>query len=236
MSEIKETLLHKKLSGIGFSPKHAAEVGVYKPETSNIYSYIIQGCRCTLVEPDPHSCSLINDMFSEQRNITLHQVALCDFSGNVELVQRDASTFVSTIQSSPSIVNDEYDIQEKDKFTVVAKTFNEIDDGSIDLISIDTEGSEWFVIKHMVSRPEVISIETHGALYTNPYIREITNWMKENQYSIWYIDKSDSVYIKNTTFFPGMLDKLKLYLHKSYLFLTKTRKRIKRNIRKIFIK
>jgi hypothetical protein len=60
-------------------------------------------------------------------------------------------------------------------------TFDRLDDGSIDLISIDTEGSEWFVLKYITSRPDVISIETHGAAYTNPYLDEIQRWMREKR-------------------------------------------------------
>ena len=41
----------RKLNNKGFAPQHAAEVGVYHPETSNIYDYLVDGTRCTLVEP-----------------------------------------------------------------------------------------------------------------------------------------------------------------------------------------
>ena len=65
-----------------------------------------------------------------------------------------------------------------------------------DFIKIDTEGSEWYVIKHMSSRPDVISIETHGGYYVNPYIREIKKWMDDYNYKLWFKDNSDSVYVK----------------------------------------
>ena len=53
-----------------------------------------------------------------------------------------------------------------------------------DVIFIDIEGSEWFVRKNMISRPNVVSIETHGALYVNPFKNEINNWMKAEGYMI----------------------------------------------------
>ncbi|MBK8554209.1 MAG: FkbM family methyltransferase [Ignavibacteria bacterium] len=85
-----------------------------------------------------------------------------------------------------------------------------MDDGTIDLLSVDIEGGEWFVVKHLVSRPDVISIETHWKNYSNPYLKEINEWMSDNDYQIWYIDKSDTVYFKNNLFKLTVLEKAEL--------------------------
>jgi len=188
--------LYRKLEQKGYRPNHVAEVGVWVPETSNVFDYIEAGIRTTLVEPDPESIKRIEEKFGEKPNVKLHRVAAYDFEGQLDLSQRDASTFVSELESSPAIVNDGYVVSDDDKFTVNCTTFDTIDDGSIDLISIDTEGSEWFVIKYMSSRPDVISIETHGAAYTNPHIDDIRGWMSDNDYVVFYKDKSDSVYVR----------------------------------------
>jgi hypothetical protein len=81
-------------------------------------------------------------------------------------------------------VNDYFRVNEEDKFVANSIIFSEIDKGTFDLISIDIEGAEWYVIKHMISRPNIISIETHGKFYTNPNIREIKNWMQLNNYTL----------------------------------------------------
>jgi len=39
------------------------------------------------------------------------------------------------------------------------------------------------VLKHLVSRPKVISIETHGKYYLNPFLTEITQWMEREGYT-----------------------------------------------------
>jgi hypothetical protein len=52
----------------------------------------------------------------------------------------------------------------------------------------------------MISRPAVISVETHGKRYINPFINEITQWMEDNGYELWYKDSSDSVYIRRGLF------------------------------------
>ena len=230
MKSQKKQLLYRKLYRRGFNPFHCAEVGVYHPETSNIRDYIKTGVKCTLVEPDPKSIQLIKEHYSEFRNVELHENALFDYNGEIELVQRSASTFVKDLPSSPSIINDDYEIDDKDKFTVECKTFDKIDDGSIDLLSVDIEGSEWFVIKHMVSRPRIISLETHGASYINPYWNEIMEWMESNNYIIWYKTGSDTVFVKENVIDINFLDKSLLKIRNIRLKLRKSRRDFQKRI------
>ena len=231
----REEVLFFKLKQKNIPFKHVAEVGVYLPQTSNIGAFTKQGIKSTFVEPDPSSITAINEYFQDMDNVNIHPVAIFDKPGSVELVQRKASTYLKVLDSSPAIINDEYTVNDEDTFTVDAVTFNEIDDGSIDLLSIDIEGGEWFVIKHMVSRPLVLSIETHGAMYTNPYINEINQWMSENNYVTWYMDSSDTVYVKNGLIKITFFDKIKLVITKIRLAYKKYRKLLKRKIKKIIM-
>jgi len=163
--------------------------------------------------------------------VLLHPVAVFDKHGTLELVKRGASTYSAEIEGSPAVVNDQYRLQDDDRFSVDAVTFGEIDDGSIDLLSVDIEGGEWFVIKHMVSRPAVISLETHAGLYRNPHMSEIDAWMNENHYVRWYLTDSDSVYVRTGMFPVTPLEKLKLMAADVGLWLEKARKRTKRMLR-----
>lgn len=212
MNTSDNKLIYRRLSRKGFKPAHVAEVGVYLPETSNILDYIRQGIRATLVEADPRCAEAIRQYFGDKYPVTLHAVAVFETEGELELINRAASTFASPLTSSPAIVNDAYKRSESDKFTVPAKRFDSIDDGTIDLLSIDIEGCEWYVLKYMKSRPAVISVETHGKRYINPFIREITDWMRENDYEIWYKDDSDSVYIRKGLFSIGAAERFRLLL------------------------
>jgi Methyltransferase FkbM domain len=135
---------------------------------------------------------------------------------------------VTQLNASPAIVNDKYKVNEENTFAVPCRKFSEIDDGTIDLISIDIEGSEWYVIKHMVSRPNVISIETHGKYYTNPFIKEIESWMNQENYTIWYKDLSDTVFIKNSFLQPDFSDQVITRL----ALLKLTWKKFKRNFKR----
>ena len=228
MNYLEKKTIFKKLCKKGFAPHHVAEVGVYHPETSNIYDYAQMGDRTTFVEPNITSIDRIKKHFSGKNNITLHEVAIFDKNGTIKLVQREASTFLSTLDTSPAIINDQYVIDEGDIFEVTAKRFDEIDDGTIDLLSIDVEGSEWYVIKYLVSRPAVISVETHGALYSNPNIDQIFSWMKENDYVIWYKDRSDTVFVKRGAIEVTLYDKFKYLAHEVYLKIRAYRKLIKK--------
>lgn len=231
---MQNNILYQKTTAKGFIPSHVVEVGVWHPDTSNVYQYIQDGKRTTLIEPDPDSIKLIKTEFGDKKNVTLHEVALCDFNGEVELYQRGSSTFVGVLSSSPALVNDNCDLKQTDKFTAKAKLFSEIDDGTIDLISIDTEGSEWFVIKNMISRPIVISIETHGGMYVNPYIDDLLKWMHKNNYRLWYKDKSDSVFTLQDTIPISFRDEVCLIKVNLLIFLRSNKKRLGKIIKRLF--
>lgn len=232
MKENCNSQLWQKVSSKKFHPTHVAEVGVWHPNTSNIYQYIADGVKTTLVEPDPESIELIRQKFGSS-NVTLYEVAACDFDGSVELCKRESSTFVSSLQSSPALVNDGCNVATSDKFVAKAVRFSEIDDGEIDLISIDTEGSEWFVIKNMVSRPVVISLETHGGIYKNPYLSEIREWLTNNNYKLWYKDKSDSVYVHNDDITVTIADKVFLFFMDIVIVLKSFRKLLSKKLKSL---
>lgn len=218
-------MLYSKVIAKEFRPSHVAEVGVGHPSSSNIYQFIQEGVKTTLVEPDPETIKLIKEQF-KGNNVFLHEVAACDFNGKVDLYQRKSSSFVCDLPSSPAIVNDDYRIRATDRFTANAQIFSEIDDGTIDLISIDTEGSEWFVIKNMVSRPTIISIETHGGMYTNPYINELEDWMKSNSYALWYRDRTDSVFVLTSVIQIEPGDRFRLLASNLAIELKSTRRKL----------
>lgn len=234
MTKKSNSLLCRRLKAKGFRPSHVAEIGVWHPQTSNVYQYIQDGVRATLVEPDPDSIALIKSEFANHNNVTLYEVAVCDFNGQVELCKWESSTFVSSLHSSPALVNDDCDIEQADKFMAEARLFSEIDDGTIDLLSVDIEGSEWFVIKHMKSRPPVISLETHGGMYVNPYLDKLQEWMDENNYELWYKDKSDSLFVLRGTISVSVIEKIGLFKSNFVIAFKSHKKRLGKIIKEMF--
>lgn len=216
-------LIYKRLKDRKIQFNHVCEVGVYLPETSNVINYIKEGVRTTLVEADPETVEKIKTYFSGY-NIEVVPVAVWDTSGVIKLSKAAASTFVTELDASPAIINDKYQVKEENTFEVPCKVFSEIDDGSIDLLSVDIEGGEWYVIKHLKSRPKVISIETHGKYYINPFIKEIEAWLTRENYITWYKDRSDTIYVKNGLLNPSFSENVT-----TFLTLTKIRwKKFKR--------
>lgn len=213
-----------------FTPQHVAEVGVYLPETSNVVDFAKERTRTTLVEAHPTYIAQIRTYFKEYPNVTLYPVAIYDAPGQLRIVTRGPSTYVEHIAKPPSVINDGYQIDEIDTITVPAERFDAIDDGTIDLLSIDIEGSEWYVVKHLKSRPIVISVETHGKLYTNPYLSEITAWMHEHGYQKWYKDNSDTVYIRDSALSVSTTEKAQLVLKDLYIQFRKNKNKAKRSI------
>ncbi len=218
---------YNKIRSKGISPKKVCEVGVYLPEESNLIGFINDNVDTTLIEADPDYVKAINKYFAGSSNLTVHNAAVYDYNGTVELCKRKSSTFVSELKSSPAIVNDKYVVDEGDKFIAKSIKFSEIDNGDFDVLSIDIEGAEWFVIKHLVSRPLILSIETHGKYYKNPYLKEISNWINENGYKIWYKDKSDTVFVKDDTFKITIFEKLELIITEMKLYIFSQKKYLK---------
>jgi len=201
------TRLYEKLQARQLRFAHVCEVGVYLPETSNVLDFVRAGVRATLVEADPDTVEKIRAEFTGL-NVRVCPVAVWDTTGTLQLSKAASSTFATALPSSPALENDRYAISQETTFEVPCVRFSELDDGTIDLLSIDIEGAEWYVLKHLVSRPGVLSIETHGKYYTNPFLSDITAWLREHDYEFWYKDSSDSVYIRRGLFAVGWLDKL----------------------------
>ncbi|HEY6902088.1 MAG TPA: FkbM family methyltransferase [Puia sp.] len=219
--------LYEKCKAKQIPLKHVCEIGVNAPGKSNILDFIRKDkIRATLIEPDEHSIAAIRQFFDGYTNVTLFPYAIYDYNGVLELAQRGESTFATALPFSPAMVNDRYKVQKEDTFQVVCRRFDDLDDGTIDLLSIDTEGCEWYALKYLKSRPLVISLETHGKEYSNPYLNEILDWMHRNGYKRWFITKSDSVYYKDGVFVPDTADERNLRSMDRYIRFRKFRKQL----------
>lgn len=209
--------LYRKCLDKGFKPTHAAEVGVYYPETSNILGFIKDGCKASLFEPDPGCVEKIRSYFSEYSAVEVFPYAITDYVGKASLYQKGASSFLDNLEVSPAKANDSYVPSNEDKLEVEARKFSEFDDGGIDLLSVDTEGGEWYVIKNMVSLPTVIAIETDARNYVNPFLDEIVGWLSGKGYCIWFSDKSDTIFMKRNSFKLSLLERIMARFHSNKL-------------------
>jgi FkbM family methyltransferase len=198
--------LYKKVTRLGLRIEHVAEIGVWHPASSNILEFVSQGCKTDLFEADPDIVQELTAYFHDNPRVRIFPYAIYNTPGRIGLYRFRASTFIQELEKSPALVNDKYQPTEKDLFYVEARLLSDFDDGTIDLLSIDTEGSEWQALQTLKSRPLVLSIETHGGKYHNPFLPQILGWMRSNGYNKWFRTGSDTVFIKEEIKL-GLLDK-----------------------------
>jgi FkbM family methyltransferase len=188
---------------INFHPSHICEVGTYTPDNLHCQDFIqnVSHTKFSLVDANPNCIQQLKSQYNDRSDVNIFNYAIADYSGKINLYNRwsgpDASAFIEGLPHSPSIINDGYNKLDRDIIVCDCITFDKIDTGDIDLLFIDIEGAEWFVIKNMISRPKIISIETHGQKYINPFMNEINDWMLQNKYITVGHDNTDTFYAKN---------------------------------------
>lgn len=172
---------------------------MYLPHTSNVLGWIERGVRTSLFEADPQTAEKCREVFGHRDNVGINNVAITDYTGQLTLYRVGASTFAQGVESSPALSNDGYVPNEADSFVAPCTTFDLVDDGTIDVLSIDIEGGEWNVLKFMRSRPTVISVELGYKRYQNPNKQTILDWMSTEGYEQWYAEGSDVVFVQRNT-------------------------------------
>jgi FkbM family methyltransferase len=230
------TYLYEMCRRHGLSIESAAEVGVYYPETSNVLGFIRDGVRTVLVEPDPHCLARIKGYLQGYDTVSVLPYVMWDEPGRVTLYRTNASTFVSSLDVSPALVNDGYRPADGDSFEADALRFSDIDDGTIDLLSIDVEGAEWYVLKHLRSRPRIISLETHAADYRNPFLDKIEDWMRANGYRRWFVHGSDTVYLRIDALRLTVWDRVRSGFSSALVLARHRMKATKRAIKHLFVR
>ena len=151
--------------------------------------------KITMVEVRPDIVEQAKQYYTSDK-VEIINIGIADKNGELEFCIDGDTTHMVELPSTPVHFHGREYSKEPVKLPVVR--FTEIEPFMIDLLAVDIEGGEWFVIKHMKNRPKVISLETHSSVtpYRNPYFNEIQVWMYLNRYEIIYKDVSDTIYQK----------------------------------------
>jgi FkbM family methyltransferase len=132
--------------------------------------------RTVLIEPDP-------DMARKARRrypwAELMEVAVTEQYGTVNLRRLEGSSYVKGLPWAPAFDRFPRRARAAGKVAVAGVPFTAIDDGRIDLINLDCEGGEWYVLQGMTSRPLILQIELYEK---HGHYREIIAWIRENGY------------------------------------------------------
>ena len=189
---------------IRLHPRHVVEVGVNEPERCSVADFIRRGVKTTLVEPLPWC---VKNLIQAFPFATVIEAVCAEQAGSVTLYDRGEGAWIETVPagSAPDehpnhsgIKRESFEKQYK-RVVKAVRFADEIDAEDIDILCVDTEGAEWFVISQMIkARPRLVRVETHFSHsgYQNPYLREITDRMSLLGYTKLIEDVSDTLWIR----------------------------------------
>lgn len=181
-----------------FKINQVVEVGLGEPRELRSRCFIDAGIDVTLIEPHPKFYGQNLMLFGDKPNVKLFNVAIGEKNEMVDFYLNESSSFIGTVDQPPTVTDGHYDKSKGYKIKVESCVWDErFDDGKIDVALLDTEGSEYFVIKNMISRPKILGIEIICEnRYRNPYLDEIQTWLEENTYKVLFITTTDGYFIR----------------------------------------
>ncbi len=150
-----------------------------------------------LIEPLPSAFKQLASKWDVYPNVSLHNVAIALDEGHAVMLEPQpgtSGTFMKGVYS-PAFHKRQKRLRTT-SYRVDAVRFSSIDPGDITELYLDMEGSEWFVLQHLLSQPGIITIEmrsTHST-YKNPFATEIVEWMAINSYELQAEKDGDNVY------------------------------------------
>lgn len=158
------------------------EIGVGNPTICRTANELSN--ECYLFEANPDIYRQLVEVYGSRPNFHIYNVAIADYDGEIEFLCNGDSSFVDGVKSPASRGNEEYLSSFKKIKIPCQKVCNFENHRPIDIMLLDMEGSEWFVLKHLKGRPKIIVIEMQNedGTYKNPFFDLILEWMKTNNY------------------------------------------------------
>ena len=185
----------------GSKVKSVCEVGVNEPDKCSVAPFTRNGAKTLLVEPLPWCVEHLRQEFPSATVIE----AACGFeNGTTILFDRGEGSWIQQVPAG--MAPDEHakhsgikrdDFEEKYMRETRVLRFSDIDPGDLDVLCVDVEGAEWFVIEQMRSRPRMVRAETHftHSGYKNPNLDKIMGHMAGLGYKVIGQDVSDTLWI-----------------------------------------
>ena len=182
------------------TPKSVLEVGIGDFNVCRS-KFFWETSFCYLFEPHPTYYLDLSFRTNNLPNVKVYNIAITDNVGTGFLYLMNNCSFIE--QANTMFEDKRIDFTEKEiliKFPVTTSRISNFDKGNYDVLFLDTEGSEWWCIKNLISRPLFISVEMRIDSDKNKYTNEILNWLEENNYVRLSesSDKNDDFYIKRS--------------------------------------
>lgn len=211
MNDIKSLCDQLKLT-----PRTLIEFGAAHPFSQRLGHFIDAGFKCVLVEANPRLFYCLTEGWNmgdfketwpalpakpyehpglSGARLSIINAAITETSGPVTFYEANASSFVKGVLS-PTVVNDGFTAGKAVEYTVPGMTAAEFDDGEIDVLLADVEGSEWWCLNGLKSRPRLIVLELWGQRFVNAHLDKIEGWMRANGYLFAGRDETDAVFYR----------------------------------------
>lgn len=177
---------------------NVTEVGCASAGECRSRDFILNGVPVSLVEPHPGYFTDLEREYGWRPNVRLHNAAVANRDGEVGFFMNGSSSFIADIDRPPTVTDGGYRKEMGQKITVPCRRWGDwVDDGKIDLLLLDMEGAEWYVIRELKSIPKIIAVETHCEnRYRNPFLDEIQDWLETRTYKVLFANTSDTYYIR----------------------------------------
>src|SRR3990167_6947956 len=145
-----------------FSIRQVVEVGCASAGECRSRCFISNGIDTSLVEPHPEYFHDLEREYGWRPNVRIHNTAIADRDGEVGFFSHGSSSFIADIDKPPTVTDGGYRRETGQKITVPCRRWGGwVDDGKIDLLLLDMEGAEWYVVRELKSIPKIIAVETH---------------------------------------------------------------------------
>lgn len=180
---------------MGLQPRAVAEIGVHMPDLCRV-AHWHDRCSTLLVEPLPLCAQALRTAYPQA---SVFEAAIAPESGLVPFYFRgQTSWLINHLSRTPALDVDHHKPLNENIHEVAALRMSDIDPGNLDILAIDTEGAEWFVLQTLLSRPRILVIETHAPnpAYQHPYRAEIESWCRQEGYTLAATEAADSLYVR----------------------------------------
>lgn len=150
--------------------------------------------KAIFVEPDPKMAATARVNYPWA---TVHQVAIAEDFGAANLRNLKGASYITGLPWAPAHDYIPARAKRAAKTRVATVPFHTLDDGRIDAINLDCEGSEWFVLSRMFSRPKFLQIELYPR---HAHRAQILDWLAANGYTElrrWGHDLANIIFIRS---------------------------------------
>lgn len=178
---------------------HIVEVGVGMPQRAQLRGMLHRRwySKVTLIEPRPECAAALKLAFGQFPEVNVIEAAVTGVRGTVEMYRCGECTYIDNVRS-PATECFGYIPKKDDRFAVEAISIADIDDGNINLLAADVEGSEWYVLDNLKSIPKMVVLECQmkPLQFENEFSDRIADWLDKHGYSCVAGNASDKLWVR----------------------------------------